>query len=154
MKDMFVNYDNEAKLKKRKHRPVPRNENTILESLDNIAIIQNVLGNEIGVKVRYGTAFTLYLYLDGWVENSTINDLMAESIIQFNILDLYHRPVVSKEVAAINIFNPTANYLTFEISEAEARALTIDSYRLSINLVSSFGNYELFSESDGLLIVR
>lgn len=51
MKDMFVNYDNPIKSHRHFHKPIPP-ETKILESLDNISIVKNAMGNEIGVRVK------------------------------------------------------------------------------------------------------
>jgi hypothetical protein len=153
MKDMFVNYDNPTTIRKHHHKPIPA-ETKILESLDNISIIKNAMGNEIGVRVKWGTAFNLYLYLDGWVEDSTIDALVSECELKVKVIDGRHKVALEKTLNAIDVYEPIGSYLTINFTQEEAKLLAIDSYKMCITLSYPDGEYELFSESDGLLIVR
>ena len=153
MKDMFVNYDNPTTIRKHYHKPIPA-ETKILESLDNISIIKNAMGNEIGVRVKWGTAFNLYLYLDGWVEDSTIDAFVSDCELKVKVIDGRHKVALEKTLTAIDVYEPIGSYLTINFTQEEAKLLAIDSYKMCITLSYPDGEYELFSESDGLLIVR
>ena len=74
MKDMFVNYDNDIEKKVVPPHLHFNDKPHILESKDNISIVRNVLGNELGIKVKHNTAFNLYLYLDGWVNVESVDN--------------------------------------------------------------------------------
>lgn len=156
MKSMFVNYDNNIDKNLMPHCKPMADDAKILENQDSIAIVYDVLGNEIGVKVKHGAAFNLYLYLDGYVEGSSIDEFVLNcSHIQADFYTLRHKKAL--EIAYSNIadlYNFESNWLMIPIKQEDAELLDIDSYRMSIKLVWPEGEYELFSESDGLLIVR
>ena len=154
MKDMFVNYDNNIDKKLEPPFFPHINEQKILECQDNIAIVYNVMGDEIGVQVKQNTAFNLYLYLQGYVEDGSIDDLVLNSMLYIKVFNPRHKLVLQKQLETAELYNSEANYLVVPFTEDDAKLLEKDSYKLSINLVWSFGSYELFGENDGLLIVR
>ena len=129
MKDMFVNYDNDIEKKVVPPHLHFNDRPHILESEDNISIVRNALGNELGIKVKHNTAFNLYLYLDGWVNGESVDNLVTNSQLTFQVFSLRHKLVFEK---------------TFDI----------DSYKICATLTWPDGKYELYSENDGLLIFR
>lgn len=154
MKSMFVNYDNNIdKNLMPPYKPMA-DDTKILENLDNIAIIYDVLGNEIGVRVKRGASFNLYLYLTGYVEGSTVDDLVLNSTVNVRFYTLRHKLVLEKNMQAADLYNVESNWLMVPISQDEAGVFDVDSYKMSISLIWAGGEYELFSENDGLLIVR
>ena len=96
MKDMFVNYDNDIEKKVTPPHLHFNDRPHILESEDNISIVRNVLGNELGIKVKHNTAFKLYLYLDGWVNDESIDKLVLNSQLNFQVFSLRHKLVFEK----------------------------------------------------------
>jgi hypothetical protein len=87
------------------------------------------------------------------LDEDTKNYILESSII-FEIIDHKHNVVLTKEYAAKDIYDYASSELRIDISQTEARQLDIDSYRIRLTMGFPGGSYELYSESDGLLIVR
>jgi len=153
MRDMFANYDSNSSRPSHFHKP-HKQDVKILESLDNISIVRTGLHDELGVQVKNNTSFDLYLYLDGWVEGSSIDALVAASTIRFKVITLRHKVVFEKIFNGSEIFNFSSNYLKIHVTQEEAELLDLDSYKMNIMLEFADGTYELFTENDGLLIVK
>ena len=127
----------------------------ILESVDDISIAHDKLGNEVGIKIKHNTSFDLYLYVDGWGDETTsLDDVIMSSIIEVKVFDLAHRLVFSKELYPEDVYDIESNYLVIPVSLEEASLLQIDSYKLNVTLAWDGFSYELYTESDGLLIIR
>ena len=154
MKDMFVNYDNDIEKKAVPPHFHINKKPKILESVDNISIAHDALGNEIGVKVKHNVGFYLYFYLDGWVNSDSVDRLVQESSLNFKVFSLRNKLVFEKTVPAIDIYDDETNCLWLEISQSESEIFDIDSYKMCATLLWDGGSYELFSKNDGLLIVR
>ena len=154
MKDMFVNYDNDIE---KKAVPLHLHFNDkphILESEDNISIVHNALGNELGIKVKHNTAFKLYLYLDGWVNDESVDTLVLNSKLTFQVFSLRHKLVFEKTFDAVDYYDVESNWIVVPITQEESEIFDIDSYKICATLTWPDGKYELYSENDGLLIFR
>ena len=154
MKDMFVNYDNDIE---KKVVPLHLHFNDrphILESEDNISIVRNALGNELGIKVKHNTAFNLYLYLDGWVNGESVDNLVVNSQLTFQVFSLRHKLVFEKTFNAADYYDVESNWIIVPITQEESEIFDIDSYKICATLTWPDGKYELYSENDGLLIFR
>jgi len=154
MRDMFVKYDNDVEKK-----PLPpfiscEDRPKILESLDNIAIVRDVFGNEIGIKVKHNTAFNIYLYLDGYVDGESLDTVVLNSQLNFQVFSFRHKLVFEKTFNAADYYDAESNWLVIPISQAESEIFDIDSYTIKATLGWPGGKYELYSENDGLLIFR
>lgn len=154
MKDMFVNYDNDIEKKVTPPHLHFNDRPHILESEDNISIVRNVLGNELGIKVKHNTAFKLYLYLDGWVNDESIDKLVLNSQLNFQVFSLRHKLVFEKTFNAADYYDVESNWIVVTITQEESEIFDIDSYKICATLTWPDGKYELYSENDGLLIFR
>ena len=154
MKDMFVNYDNDIEKKVVPQHLHFNDRPHILESEDNISIVRNALGNELGIKVKHNTAFNLYLYLDGWVNGESVDNLVANSQLTFQVFSLRHKLVFEKTFNAADYYDVESNWIVVPITQEESEIFDIDSYKICATLTWSDGKYELYSENDGLLIFR
>ena len=154
MKDMFVNYDNDIEKKVVPPHLHFNDRPHILESEDNISIVRNALGNELGIKVKHNTAFNLYLYLDGWVNGESVDNLVANSQLTFQVFSLRHKLVFEKTFNAADYYDVESNWIVVSITQEESEIFDIDSYKICATLTWSDGKYELYSENDGLLIFR
>ena len=154
MKDMFVNYDNDIEKKVVPPHLHFNDKPHILESEDNISIVRNALGNELGIKVKHNTAFNLYLYLDGCVNGESVDNLVANSQLTFQVFSLRHKLVFEKTFNAADYYDVESNWIVVPITQEESEIFDIDSYKICATLTWSDGKYELFSENDGLLIFR
>ena len=154
MKDMFVNYDNDIEKKVVPPHLHFNDRPHILESEDNISIVRNALGNELGIKVKHNTAFNLYLYLDGCVNGESIDTLVLNSQLTFQVFSLRHKLVFEKTFNAVDYYNAESNWIVVPITQEESEKFDIDSYKICATLTWPGGKYELYSENDGLLIFR
>ena len=154
MKDMFVNYDNDIEKKVVPPHLHINDKPHILESTDNIAIVRNAVGNEVGIKVKHNTAFNLYLYLDGWVNGESVDNLVANSQLVFQVFSLRHKLVFEKVFNAADYYDVESNWIVVPVSQEESEIFDIDSYKICATLGWPGGKYELYSENDGLLIFR
>ena len=154
MKDMFVNYDNDIEKKVVPPHLHFNDRPHILESEDNISIVRNALGNELGIKVKHNTAFKLYLYLDGWVNDESVDNLVTNSQLTFQVFSLRHKLVFEKTFDAVDYYDVESNWIVVPITQEESEIFDIDSYKICATLTWPGGKYELYSENDGLLIFR
>ena len=161
MKDMFYNYDYHINEK----LSLPKEPNffspdEILTADPNISIIQDAKGKEIGVKVKHGMPFTLYFYLDDYStavmasQNKELYDLITNSDVLFEVISTKHNVIISLQQPANEIFDTNTSQLCLHVNQEQAQLLAKDSYRLRVLLSYPGGYYELYSENDGLLIVR
>ena len=151
MKDMFVNYDNDIEKKVVPPHLHFNDRPHILESEDNISIVRNALGNELGIKVKHNTAFNLYLYLDGCVNGESVDNLVISSQLTFQVFSLRHKLVFEKTFNAVDYYNAESNWIVVPITQEESEVFDIDSYKICATLTWSDGKYELYSEDDGLV---
>ncbi len=154
MKDMFVNYDNDIEKKVIPPHLHFNDSPHILESEDNISIVRSALGNELGIKVKHNTAFKLYLYLDGWVGCGSVDNLVLNSQLTFQVFSLRHKLVFEKTFNAADYYDVESNWIVVPITQEESETFDIDSYKICATLTWPEGKYELYSENDGLLIFR
>ena len=154
MKDMFVNYDNDIEKKVTPPHLHFNDRPHILESEDNISIVRNVLGNELGIKVKHNAAFKLYLYLDGWVNDESIDKLVLNSQLNFQVFSLRHKLVFEKTFNAADYYDVESNWIVVPVTQEESEIFDVDSYKICATLTWPDGKYELYSENDGLLIFR
>ena len=154
MKDMFVNYDNDIEKKVVPPHLHFNDRPHILESEDNISIVRNALGNELGIKVKHNTAFNLYLYLDGCVNGESADNLVINSQLTVQVFSLRHKLVLEKTFDAADYYDVESNWIVIPIAQEESEKFDIDSYKICATLTWPGGKYELYSENDGLLIFR
>ena len=117
MKDMFVNYDNDIEKKVVPPHLHFNDRPHILESEDNISIVRNALGNELGIKVKHNTAFNLYLYLDGWVNGESVDNLVTNSQLTFQVFSLRHKLVFEKTFNAADYYDVESNWIVVPITQ-------------------------------------
>ena len=154
MKDMFVNYDNDIEKKVVPPHLHFNDRPHILESEDNISIVRNALGNELGIKVKHNTAFNLYLYLDGCVNGGSVDNLVINSQLTVQVFSLRHKLVFEKAFNAADYYDVESNCIVVPITQEDSERFDIDSYKICATLTWPGGKYELYSENDGLLIFR
>ena len=154
MKDMFVNYDNDIEKKVVPPHLHFNDRPHILESKDNISIVRNILGNELGIKVKHNTAFNLCLYLDGCVNGESVDNLVISSQLTFQVFSLRHKLVFEKTFNTVDYYDVESNWIVVPVTQEESEIFDIDSYKICVTWTWQDGKYELYSENDGLLIFR
>ena len=136
MKDMFVNYDNDIEKKVVPPHLHFNDRSHILESEDNISIVRNALGNELGIKVKHNTAFNLYLYLDGCVNGGSVDNLVTNSQLTFKVFSLRHKLVFEKTFDAVDYYNAESNWIVVPITQEDSeKYFDIDSYKICATLI-------------------
>lgn len=154
MSKMFINYDNniDLELPAFEHISVPHLKP--MTSIPSISLLYNVKGECYGVEVKHQMPFELFFHLDethGWSLDSLVN----ESTVEFKLLARgNHKVILQKEFLGREIFNSMSSDLRVTISQEEALLLKQEAYEMSVILRYSTGFYKLFTESDGLLVVR
>ncbi len=176
MRDMFYNYDHNIEKDVCPIHPLPVEFPEVLASAENISIVNDAKGNEIGVRVKKGMPFTLYFYLDDFYTGRSIThdyetcEEVLKSNTIFTVFSGKHKEIFTisyptREIFDLNLSElcinvPMTSLLKSENENEEpkliecASLLTSDTYRISLSLEFDDGSYKLFSESDGLLIVR
>lgn len=153
MLDMFYNYDNDID---KKHYDLPVMYKKPAKTLQNenvVKIVYNIWGDQIGVQASYKDDFYLYFNLDGTVEDSSIEELLNQSIISFKLLDLWDKEIINKTID-FSCFDAETGMLTVYITKEEAAKLKRETYKIELSLSNADGDYILFSKRDGMLLVR
>lgn len=150
MSKMFYNYDNDVDLE------LINQESSLpiqpIQSAPNMSVLYNIKGEMYGIEVKHNMPFTLYFHLEelhGW----NLNDFVGNSLVNFKILTQNHKTVLEKTFNGNEVFTPTGD-LVIHICHPDVEVLKQESYRMELTLQPGIGIYQLFSERDGLLVVR
>ena len=154
MRNMFYKYDN--LVDDEKYLPVFKQAEADLESNGSTIIVRDVFNKEIGVMVRHNHEFTLYFYLFDLtcMPDEQFFNLIENSNLIFEVYSGRHELVLQKEFSAKKALNDTNEAFCINIEHQEAARLDIDTYKMKLTLSWPDGSYELYSEQNGLLIVR
>ena len=156
MKNMFENYDHNinAKLVFDPNFCAPQIKP--LSTYNDAEPIIDKKGREIGVSVKHDSAFKLYFYLDARRGEDAYDKLMRCNEVYFCILNTQHDVILEKYMAFADIFNQAASELVIPVCQLETQecALERGSYKMQVSLLFGTSYINVFSESDGLLVVR
>ena len=154
MSKMFVNYDNNIDLELPEFEPNFGPRLSPMTSLPGISMLYNVKGECYGVEVKHQMPFELFFHMDethGW----PLDSLVSESIVEFKLFTRgNHKVILQKEFAGTEVFNSLSSDLRILINQEEAQLLKQEAYEISVILRYPTGFYKLFTETDGLLVVR
>jgi hypothetical protein len=151
MSKMFYNYDNNIDLDLSSCKPMKLPQLQPLQSASSASLLCNVKGEIYGIEARHGMPITLYFHLDelhGW----PLFDFVQNSEVSFRLLS-NHKTVLSKTFPGNEIFT-TAGDLVIDLSQEDMLLLKQESYKIELKLIQATGFYTIFSEADGLLVVR
>ena len=150
MKNMFFNYDNNIDTSHcAKHH-----------HFENPDIVRDINGNFLGIKAKFQTPITLYFHLtdfgsDYLVTNClTLANLVMSSDIVFEVSTNTHKVLISKQISAQDCFIANSNDIAVFLDTEDMKNLKQESYKMSLKLSWAEDSYEVFSETDGLLIIR
>lgn len=154
MKNMFFNYDNNI------DTSLYNKESNCHcnHCVKDFSIVTDIKGNFLGINTKFQHPISLYFHLEDFgseylaFTGYSLADLVLSSKIVFEIRTLTHKPVITKEFLAQDCFSSSTNDLFIYLDDI--KDLKQESYRMSLKLVWEDETYELFSETDGLLIVR
>lgn len=154
MKDMFYKYDNQ--MDEEKYPPVFKRHENNLEYNSSATIVRDVFNREIGVKVKHNHEFILYFYIFDLTDmaKEQLANLIENSSLVFEIYSGRHILMLQKEFEAKKALDETGEAFCIKIEQQEASKLDIDTYKINLKLIWPDGSYELYSEQNGLLIVR
>ena len=150
MKNMFFNYDNNIET----NRPAGH------QHFENQDIVKDIKGNFLGIKAKFQTPTTLYFHLTDFgseylsTNGISLTDLVMSSNIVFEILTTTRKVVVSKNILAQDCFISTSQDIVVFLDTEDMKSLKQESYKMSLKLSWGEDSYEVFSDSDGLLIIR
>lgn len=154
MKDMFYKYDN--LIDDKKYLPIFKKGENNLEYNSSVTIVKDVFNKEIGVMVKHNHEFTLYFYLFdlAGMSEEQFSSLIDNSNLIFEVYSGRHKLVLQKEFNAREALDETGEAFCIKIEQQKASKLDLDTYKMRLSLVWPGGSYELYSEQNGLLIVR
>ena len=150
MKNMFFNYDNNIDTSSHKEHP----------HFENPDIIKDINGKFLGIKAKFQTPTTLYFHLTDFgseyllTNGLSLADLVMSSDIVFEISTTTHKVVVTKHISAQDNFISNSNDIIVFLDTEDMQKLKQESYKMNLKLSWEEDVYEVFSETDGLLIIR
>lgn len=147
MRSMFYDYDHSVDGKE--YPPVQVSEPPKLSAdFSGATVIRNAKGDALGVRAKVGSPFDLYFYLDGYVENGSIEELLSNESNRF-FLQTFHDK--SKEFIGETEAEPTDDNSLKVTIYPEYLGLKEGIYRMRLILISDDAQYTLFSEDSAIL---
>jgi hypothetical protein len=153
MRSMFYNYDNNIEKDLEPQPPVhfapPLKP---LTSTPNASFIYTINGKPLGIEVKQGTPINLYFNLQE-AHGADIPTVLAESFLKFQLIGCNHKVVFEK------ILTPEAclygySDIKIELSASEIASLRKESYQIRLSIEWPDESYVLYSEADGLFVIR
>ncbi len=151
MRSMFYNYDNNIDKDLESIGPVVEPLKP-LSSTPNAAFIYSVDGKPLGVEVKQGTSVHLYFSLQE-AHGVSISTILAEAWLQFQLIGCNHK-VVFEKILAPDACLCGYSDLKIELSAAETATLRKESYHIKLSIEWPDESYILYSEADGLFVIR
>jgi hypothetical protein len=140
---MFTNYETP------RHRPCPPPP---IVDPNETKLITNIKGKVLGVQVAYNTPLQLYFHLENTCEVDS-EELLSGTAL-FEILTTTHKVRISREYQISEILDQDTNDLCIYLAQDEMKSLKKETYNMRVTLQISSGNFVVFAEKDGYLIVR
>lgn len=145
MSNMFTNYETDT-------RSTSCRPHFVSEPKKGPKMITNIKGDVLGVQIDYALPLQLYFHLENVCEVD-LNDLLAGTAL-FEILTTTHKVLVGREFALSDILDQYTNDLCVSLTATEIKPLKKETYNMRVTLQTSSGNFVVFAEKDGYLIVR
>jgi hypothetical protein len=124
------------------------------ETINNLKLLYDIKQRVYGIEAQYQMPFTLYFHLDE-ANCLPLEAFISNCSVEFALINrINHKPVLEKSLSGKAQFEPLTNDLKIEVTQDEASQLKQESYGISLKLVYPTGFYKLFSEQDGLLVIR
>jgi hypothetical protein len=115
-------------------------------------MITNIKGDVLGVQIDYALPLQLYFHLENVCEVD-LNELLSGTAL-FEILTTTHKILISREFALSEVLDQQTNDLCISLTATEMKPLKKETYNMRVTLQISSGNFVVFAEKDGYLIVR
>ena len=156
MRSMFYNYDNN--IQNDPHKTYPENPNKYPKQLDKnlnafkgARLLKDKKDRPLGVEVSRNSVFRLYFSFEGIVDDGTIQDLLENSIIIFDILDVHHNVLLECDVEVYALYNIASVEV---IASDECNLIGGQTYKMRLHTTIDGIVYDLFSENDGILYIK
>ena len=120
---------------------------------ENHTDLYDIKGRQIGVAVKHEMPFKLYFHIDE-LNNLPFVDFILQSEAEFKLLTKSHKVALTKTISCTDIYDVATGDLMIEITQDEAKSLKQESYGVELKLNQATGFYKIFTEADGLLVVR
>ena len=115
-------------------------------------LITNIKGDVLGVQIDYALPLQLYFHLENVCEVE-LNELVSGTAL-FEILTTTHKVLVSKEFQVSEILDQYTNDLYISLTPDEMKPLKKETYNMKVTLQTAAGNFVVFAEKDGYLVIR
>ena len=124
------------------------------ENLGNTRLLYNKNNRLYGVGVKYLMPFSLYFHLTE-ASDQYIDQFMSKCSVEFSIYSKpAHKAIFSKVFLGRDIFDPYTQDIKIDLTKADAQVLKQESYTMELRLLCEGEQYIVYSEQDGLLVVR
>jgi len=155
MRNMFYNYDNNIPNNSSKSYPnngkYPKEINKQANSFHGAKLLKDKKGNVLGIEATRNSIFRLFFSLEGVVNTGTIQDLLENTDVFFEILDVNHNVLLECDVEIFSLYN----MVSVEIIATEDGPLTGGhNYKMHLYTILDGITYDLFSENNGVLYIK
>lgn len=146
MRDMFYNYDHNIN-KKEYPRPICNCDCNSLTNYGGAQMLKNKLGKAYGVRGKANSAFDLFFYIDGRIDDTGVLSMIDADKFTLEILSKEEKVIttVSGERFALDTLKFTVN--------ATDDILPYGIYRINLKMEYEDETYILFSTRDAILSI-
>ena len=146
-RDMFYEYEHNINKKEYPPmRPIDHPKKAI--SVHGAELLRNVKGDVLGVKAKANSDFTLYFYIDGEVEDGSVEELIDASE--------FFLQIIGADDEAIGEFKGekySSDTIKFDMGASDD-SMPFGNYRMRLVMNYNLMPYELFSEKDAILSIQ
>lgn len=149
-KSMFEKYEYEET--RAQHLPeykLPIPKDSLVGTLST-DLLKDIKGNEIGVKVTNGSAFSLYFTFDGKVEDGTLSELLADADFGFELRDVKHNILLTLPVTMY----PEDHVARVDLVSEKDGTISYGNYYIYLYMLLDGTCYTLFDEWDGVVSIE
>ena len=145
MSNMFTSYETNT-------RSMSCPPYRVREPKKGTKLIMNIKGDVLGVQIDYASPLQLYFHLENVCEVE-IEELLSGTAL-FEILTTTHKVLVSREFMISEILDQYTNDLYISLTPDEMKPLKKETYNMKVTLQTAAGDFIVFAEKDGYLVIR
>lgn len=151
MRSMFYNYDNNI------DRDIPKYPQPVaplkpLMSAPNASFLYSIDEKPLGIEVKQGTSVSLYFNVQE-SRGTSLAAILAGAQLKFQLIGVNHKVILEK-ILAPEAAMCTPQDLVISLSAAETAKLRKESYNIKLDIEWPDESYALYTEKDGLLVIR
>lgn len=151
MRSMFYNYDNNIDRDIPKY-PQPEAPLKPLMSAPNASFLYSIDKKPLGIEVKQGTPVSLYFNIQE-SRGMPLATILAEAQLKFQLIGVNHKVILEKTLAP-EAAMCTPQDLVISLSATETAELRKESYNIKLDIEWPDESYALYTEKDGLLVIR